>query len=474
MTIVRIDLDQLQHLLETYKKVEVNMPLAWHIPNGGITEQFAKVSAAAQIGASHNTGVNQEILDYWYSVDSLRRQADQANREKHQANIALDDAIRQLREYLTVAREIETRSPNGAFWALSYSDFTKQYSDRFTAGTVNAGKYGTFTIVKTVPGDYVVSEETDSTNSLGVLDLKGGIQASVSETVSIRHMDSGLVEVVVTTTVTGMVGLVGDGPDASAGGTSTLTTTYLIEPDQLDQFRRALSSDPLAFVPGLANVSLGPNQAIRALAVDVTNSLGATASVSWSAPSIDSPFLSVSGSAEVSAEQGAMVESSNGSVQTGEYANIHLSAEGGLKLLGGQLADMHGAADVDIRAQATAGDSGLDFKLEGSLTVEGSIAIAGKTFTPPEGYNAVSVEISAELNTHDLPSSIQSDLASKDPSIQIRGIGEALSKGIDISYDVKFGHVVTSTKGFDILVAKSSTTVSHHEWITVKHGEFHV
>jgi hypothetical protein len=177
---------------------------------------------------------------------------------------------------------------------------------------------------------------------------------------------------------------------------------------------------------------------------------------------------------EVSAEQGAMVESSNGSASAGEYVNIHLSAEGGLKLLGGQLADMHGAADVDIRAQATAGDSGLDFKLEGSLTVEGSISIAGKIFTPPEGYNAVSVEISAELNTHDLPSSIQSDLASKDPSIQMRGIGEALSKGIDISYDVKFGNVVTSTKGFDIFVAKSSTTVSHQEWITVEHGDFHV
>ena len=323
-------------------------------------------------------------------------------------------------------------------------------------------------------GDYVVSEETSSTKSLGVVDLKGGVQASVSETVSIRHMNSGLVEVVVTTTVTAMVGLVGDGPDANAGGTSTLTTTYLIEPDQLDQFRRALSGDPLAFVPGLANVSLGPNQAIRALAVDVTNSLGATASVSASAPSIDSPFLSVSGSVEVSAEQGAMVESSNGSASSGEYANIHLSAEGGLKLLGGQLADMHGAADVDIRAQATAGDSGLDFKLDGSLTVEGSIAIAGKIFTPPEGYNAVSVEISAELNTHDLPSSIQSDLASKDPSIQIRGIGEALSKGIDISYDVKFGNVVSSTKGFDIFVAKSSTTVSHQEWIAVEHGDFHV
>ena len=354
--------------------------------------------------------------------------------------------------------------------ALTPSQFDSQFQSEFVAGSITLGKYGTFDIMRQIPGDYPITGTSKSMSFKGDVQIKAGINAEVSGSYSVVRMASGLDEVIVTATTSGGAGIEGaDG--VVVNGSGTTTTTYLIDPEQLTNFENALVGSPVAFVPGPFPVSIGHGQSITALAIDRSGDIGASAKLSVDA-SVAGPLGTATGSAEVSAGSGVTYDATPSGSAVGEYADFHLSADGSLSLLGGKLADIQGSADVDFRGQVLVGSGGPEFSLSGTLTATGQISLGGHDFVPPHGYNTVTVNVSASVGGDKLPPEILHELTSSNLASQAKGISDALTKGVIVDYSVQYGNTSVSTEGMHAIVANASMTTTRVGWVEGEHGEF--
>lgn len=473
MTTLRINIDELQLLCSRYQALEGVLSSFYSLPGISVNrfeEYSIKVRSADLVETHIERGKNQEILDYWYAVDAVGRLLGPLKADSRSAQDQLSDVIYHLQNYLTVIRQNENNSPSATFMALTPSQFDSQFQREFVVGTVTLGKYGTFDIMRQVPGDYAITGTSKSVSFKGDVQIKAGVNAEVSGSYSIVRMASGLDEVIVTTTMSGGVGIEGaDG--VTVNGSGTITTTYLIEPDQLSNFENALVGSPAAFVPGAYSASIGHGQSINALAIDRSVDVGASANLAVDA-SVSNPLGTVTGSAEISAGSGATYEATPSGGAVGEYADFHLSAEGSLSLLGGDLADIQGSADVDVRGQVLVGNEGPEFSLSGTFTATGQISLGGHEFVPPHGYNTVTVNVSASVGGDKLPPEILHELTSSDPASQAKGIADALTKGVVVDYNVQYGNTSVSTEGLHAIVANASMTTTREGWVEGEHGEF--
>jgi len=478
MTILRINIDELKLLKKSYTDLEkcFASPVSWAMHVSGWEEKVIKGRSAEMLGLHQDSAKNQAILDYWYAVDAVKNLIGTTIRDVRLATDPLQVMINKLTNYLYVVQNNENNSPSSFFLGLTSSQFDARYESEFILSTVAIKGYGTFNVMRQIPGDYPITSTSKTMSFSADANIKAGINGQVTVTYTIVRMNSGLDEVIVTTTQSGGAGIEGaDG--VTVGANQSVTTTYLVDPSQLTSFESALKGDPLALVPGMYPAPIGQGQSVSALAIDQTVDMGVSASVSVSVPSYASNpagLLSVTGNATATVGAGLVTDSTAQGYSPGAYVDLHLTADGSLSLLGGSLADVKGTADVDFRGQVVVGANGPEFTLSGSLMATGEISIGGKQFSPPDGYNSVMVNVTASVGYDKLPSGVLQELQSSDPSQQIKGITDALAKGVVVDYDVEYGNTSVSTEGLHAIVTNDTMTTTRTGWVEGTHGEFRI